>query len=152
MGSSGHNDSMKDPPPILTDVKLVGGWLCTAGLSLVTQERLWSTIPFPIRVSSPRHVEGGCLGFFSESQAPMGCLFWKNWPDTSSSDGQCQLLSWAQYTVGVSFSQALTEKVDSFSLHILCSLNSVTPVSPLKPLLVSTWRVLRRKDQLWKLE
>lgn len=38
-GSSGHNDSMKDPP-ILTDVKLVGGWLCTAGMSLVTQERL----------------------------------------------------------------------------------------------------------------
>ena len=53
---------------------------------------------------------------------------------------------------GVSFSWALTEKMDSFSLHILCSLNSVKSVSPLKPLLVSTWRVVRRKDQLWKLE
>ena len=76
LGSSGHNGSMKDPPhTILTDVKLVGRWLSTAIVSLVTQERLWSTIPFTIKVSSPRHVEGGCLGFFSESRAPLGCLF-----------------------------------------------------------------------------
>lgn len=69
-GSSGHNDSMKDPP-ILTDVKLVGGWLCTAGVSLVTQERLWSTIPFPIRVSSQAR-GGGMSGLLLRVTGPTG--------------------------------------------------------------------------------
>lgn len=100
--ASGHNDSMKDPP-ILTDVKLVGGWLCTAGVSLVTQERLWSTIPFPIRVSSPRH--GRDVWASSQSHRPHWAVSSGRAGQTMSSpDGQRQLLSWTQYTVGVSFS------------------------------------------------
>lgn len=100
----------------------------------------------------PQARGGGMSGLLLRVTGPTGLSLLKNSPGTSSSDGQCRILSWAPYTVGVSFSRALTEKMDSFSLHIFCSLNSVKSISPLKPLLVSTWRVVRRKDQLWKLE
>lgn len=78
LGSSGHNGFMKDPPHILTDIKLVGRWLSTAVVSLVTQERLLSTIPFTIKVSSPRHVEGGMSGLFLTVMGPTGLSLLKN--------------------------------------------------------------------------